>query len=475
MVDTGYFVEQALESLLNRRDSSGPAGWTDSVKNEMGLLKDMEALEAFLTPINMLKERQWLNGSDTFDEMVSNDFIDVIEKIRTEGWSPRPYLDEEFRKEGINLQRGSTDFSDSVSFFVTTYVDVWEYFKAKNDTALISILSDSSSEDSNFNLFRQAIDWIIENKGVDPESGGVFWEWGRKGGGISLPGLYFTYSILYAIDAFLSSPTLVRLYGENASEITELKKLAQGVYKWATNITQCQAGSGEDGVPKCKVNFRRMEVTEKMDKGGLASYILLIMQSCEQYTQLDQAKVKMVVRSLIDDYRNEKEDIFLNTENAHLISFQGIQPITYEDRTLIYVLEEGLSWAYDYLFQKSKLKDDALKKDMLRTIENLVNEVLNRQDKTNHLWNDGQFKIYYTQRSIEALTYYLSFIPEEHQMRMDDSVFDLDQTIEIGVNMALSKIMDDLKNTLIRSIKDSVKKVDPADLRKSLSDNGEDE
>lgn len=456
------YIREAIESFLDRNSAPESIGWQDSVQNEVGFLKDMEALETFLTPINMLGAAKLVKpdfiSTDGLTKAIATTFSRTIDFIETKGFPPSPYLDKELLKVGIDYSTTKINFSDSVSFFITLFADIWEFSGNSRSQAIreLRIILEEKIK-----YLKEAIDWIIDNAREYPVTKGnskkVYWEWGEIKGPVPLPSLYSTYSVSVALDSLLETSELKREIADRYGEelVNTLVELLRGAYEWTRSIVVSQ--KTEEGKDLYYVEYPNVDRTEKIPSRGLLVYTLLTFMSAEPFLkkgELDIDLITKIIDTLMYSYTNEKEETFLQTSNAHIINIASVDPIMYEDRTLLYCLLEGLSWANKTLSDNrgKVVTDEEFLKKMSYVIDSTLRDIMIRQHPENHLWNEESFKIYYTQRSLEALTYYAVYVSDELKSKLNLIPLSMETNLRAAVQEAVRKVTEQISNMLITEI-----------------------
>ncbi len=454
------YIKETIESFMLRNSAPESIGWQDSVQNEVGFLKDMEALETFLTPINMLSAAKLIKpefvNADRITRAIASTFSRTVEFIENKGFPPSPYLDRELARVGIDYSNTKINFSDSVSFFITLFADIWEF--SANSKGQANELRRIMEE--KFKYLKEAIDWVIDNAREYPRGNGnrkkIYWEWGDVKGPVPLPSVYSTYSISVAIDSVLEMPELREeikdRYGEEV--LGTLGELLRGAYEWTRSIVVSE--KTDDGKNLCYVNYLNVDRTERIPKRALLVYILLTFMSAQSFLrkgELDVELITKIVDTLIYSYTNEKEDTFLQTSNAHVINIASLEPIMYEDRTLLYCLLESLSWVHKTLTDsRGKVIDGEFLRKTGDVIDSTLRDIMIRQNPENHLWNEESFKIYYTQRSLEALTFYAVYVSDELKSRLNVIPLSLETNLRAAVQEAVRKVTEQMSSMLITEI-----------------------
>ncbi len=384
-------IEAALTTLRNRRLETG--SWTDKDETT-GLVKTAEALECFFTPHLVLKD-QLSRAERKFQftaldaEVLIQDLDYLVDIVDKEGWSPSPYLDKDLRRIGYNP--GVTDFTDSVSFITTALLDGIEYFED---------LYGELPAEKRQRYVRQigkGVRWLVENAITEGEH--VCWSSCRRTPeSKQYAGIYFSYTAAIALN-----DTLQQRKVEIPVESEVAQRLLIGCHEWMRSMVRYMDKEHGEKIP----------AEDFTNPASLLVYVLPVMQTVEDL--VDPALLLEILEKLSQVYNDNRDELFDMGRHTAVFRLGDTKLDTpYEDRTVVYVMLEGMSWAHGFLSSRGEGRSPGaapqLMKSLRGTIEEIRRELLKKQDQNEKLriWDAGSFEIYKTQRAIEALTYYMN-------------------------------------------------------------------
>ncbi len=392
------YLEDALANLLKIREEKGK--WIDSENNE-GILKTLEALSCFLNTsyyYEAIKKIYRNFNTPKIDERILESDIEYILKhIEEKGFSPSPYLDDEFNKLNIKYESGKTDFTDTVGFFVTNSLDLFKYFNEvyKKDYQNIKMRD----------YLIKAINWLINNAFVKENT--AYWSWGKKDYCSDVPSIYFTWVAVVSLSYALKS---------NYSPLSDKEKekiidLLNKTSNWLSVILQ------ED--PQFKgirwsINYAGYEDTITGRTEALLIYLSNIIYWLNYADiHVEESTINKIFKTIIDIYKTKQlwridlssHTIILPT---NLTKLDQEKMIKYEDRAYEYLLLTALTWFYLKLEEKKLIANEEERKIITDYIDYVLNKIIEESDPAIKLWKKDSFLIYMTQRAIEAIIYYIT-------------------------------------------------------------------
>lgn len=433
-------LQETLAALREIRDSQ--KGWHDSTE-ETGLIKSAEGLECFFTPYLLLQKK--IDEVDPNTQLITldpntiiTDLDDIVDNVEKIGWAPTPYMDLQFGAifpDGY--QPKVTDSTDAVSFVVTTIIDGLNYFEQLHGP----LPQDKQSR--YINTVLEGTKWLQQNAFiVKSATERAFWTSGQlESDSDRLASMYFTYTAVVAIDAVL---TETRYLPTLAPEKEELKELIRKSYHWLESCVVLDS-DGFASVPG-------LGGTEAIDPQALLTYVLPICQAAQELIDPDRLVPFLLpaVRTLVAVY--QKDRIILEGGNHNIVvSINRRQRrIPYEDRTLKYVLMEGLCWAYEYLDEHPSPDSERgnLIEDSKFTIEEMRQEVLGRRSTATQTWDGASFEIYLNQRAIEAISSYMQIFGVEPWLEEDAALILSKSQVADAVRDSFRRIEGELSQTI---------------------------
>jgi len=424
-------LREALESLLKIRLERGK--WVDS-EPEVGLLKTLEALSCFSSPAFYYEKLKLLDRKFELVKIPENvlmeDIEDILEKIKKYGYPPSPYLDSEFEEIGVEYKPGETDFTDTVSFLLTTLLDLHEYFEVvyKKECPMAKSMNEE---------IVNAFEWL-KNNAVE-ENGKIYWLWGVKDKIENVPSVYFTWSAVVA---------LAYLYQNEHSPISEAQKreireLLEKVKKWI--IESLQPDTRYPDI-RLTVNYPRVEDAELGRREALFIYIANIIDWLEELQiEFDTETMVKILDTFLDIYKRREMWRFEAGDHVVLVPTRdgGIKLIEYEDRAYEYLLLTVLAYFYARVHGK-KIPIDKEKIELLKEFTNFAKDkMLEERDPVIKLWKKGGFLIYQTQRAIEAMVAWLRYV---------QPFLGIELSMEEIVKLAVDNALDELRMVLTEKI-----------------------
>ncbi len=416
---------EALRALKIVRERSHQ--WIDDSKTESGIegagfIKTCEALECFFTPIDIYPEalgKEYVLDADVLKE----DLTYIMKTIEKEGWPPSPYFDPHTFSEEGKFQKGKTDFTDAVSFALTTLIDGYLYinkFYSNED------IFDSAFKENLLRYAKESLDWLVENVYFEKDEGGAEcayysglgsknWPEGIKFKGASI---YFTYTSVIALAYAVKFRNELGLSDEY---VDKLHRILSALRYWLFSTTMSIKG-------KFTVYYDTLSMNESFEKPQiLFVYIMLSdfaftmdaglkSKNEEEYTE----KIQNMIKTLNAVY-NSDDRLDLISGGSHKVRIRSDdKPLDYSDRYLSFLMLEAFVYAYRVV--KSIKGEKELLEEIYKTIEDLHRNLLDNANAVFELTGYGEvkglwgqervFMIYVNERAIESLTEYGKFSAE---------------------------------------------------------------
>lgn len=399
-------IQKTLKSMIQKRTTE--ATWLDDGDNKQtGLLKYAEALETFLIPINLLMNqgiqhdlKSTLAGSiDSLKQDV--DFL--IKKVDTDGWSGDPYLTElpEYKEYfgASYVKKNETDFVDSASFIITSFIDYLTYLNSTKEDK-----RNKEQVENCKNIIYKSLNFILDKSVKDSLNGEDVYFWTNNKKDSSTPSSYFTYTAIVAIGSVMDNREI--LDGKKIN-VDLLKKVLNGCANWAKDIIIIKE-------MERYVDANRIPAhSEEFDPKIQLVYIILIFEACYEHwsNKIESLELDIIIKNILFIYNLRSED-FLQ-ENAHIVWFSKgkefpTRKMRYVDKTAEFLLIDGLCWAFSIL-RKTNIDVNPLRAQ----IDSLIKRVLNERHPEKYTWRKDQYEIYYNQRAIESLCYYITYVDQE--------------------------------------------------------------
>ena len=424
------FIERkalnALKALKNVRKKNPEHKWIDDsrVGEKMegpGFIKTCEALECFFTPLDVypdpLKEEYEL---DT--DILKEDLGYIMDTIDNEGWPPSPYFDPKLFSEEGKFQKGKTDFTDAVSFALTTLIDAYLYINRfyEDDPTF-----NEAFKEKLLKYAKDSLQWLVENVYSEKSDGKEYAYYSAlesKNYPIeknnNYASIYFTYTGAVALAYAVKYNKELNLSKEEIDNIVSiLNKLRDWLFSTAIFINDDFA-----------LFYKSLSANENFDKSELLFIYIILADSAFKDAGLkspndDEYSKKIVnmVKVLNNIYSITDERTSVINGGEHKIS-QLKQPTStkspsYTDRYLNFLMLEAFVYAFREI-QKIDAEKDFLQ-NIFRTIDELHKDLLERANasfqlpdgsKEHGLWGqEGVFTIYLNERAIESLTEYSPF------------------------------------------------------------------
>jgi hypothetical protein len=448
----GVWTEPATDSETDPRDPS-----------DVGILKSCEALEAFLIPF--LGETSKGPSSSQRIESLGADILVadlqyILEKLRTNGWDPAPYLKTGEGTSRVDLVRGSKpgrlEFTDTVSFVVTTFLDALDYVAllAEANKPLLA----QSERGAIIQKVREGLEWLEASqirRGPPGRAGVTMWSWGRVSdqdwGGT--PSVYFTYTAAIALWTALDSQFL----SEVGFPRDRIISMLEGAYRWAiSTVASSSSDSGE-----VRVQYSNRTDIDQVEPRALLAYVLLITEAASwggrnPGVEVDREKLWTIAHSLQTAYRDEAPDT-VSADNRYRIPVADDVTYSYPDRSIRFVALSGLCWAYAFLTEGKPRESKHLAQPSEAELKKLESDLIQfyadveqTQDPATNCWVKFGFEIYLTQRAIEALTYYSQYFsqPLPSSLSPGTSIPQLEGAIKTAVNAWLAAHVNELRSSI---------------------------
>lgn len=427
-------LRETLEGLLNIRLQKNQ--WDDS-ENEPGLLRTLEALTCFGSPAYYYETLKIFDRRFEIikipEEILVSDLKYILEIYERKGFPPSPYLDSEFAKLGIDYEKGKTDFTDTVSFFSTTMLDLMEYFEVVYKKEIPEYQKVQQA-------LKDAIDWLINNAIQINDS--VYWTWGAKNIAENIPSVYFTWSATVAL-SYISQSKYSPLSENDKRRIISL---LQGVAKWISVIIEEDPNFPNQ---RWRINYQRFDDTEAGRKEALLIYIMSINDWLSQIgIMIDPKILKSVLNTVLDIWRSGQ--MFRFEGGDHLIilppsatRLKKSVMLEYEDRSYEYLLLSVLCWFYmAHKENKFPLSQNDFN-DLDIFIDELRKKLLADRDPITKLWKKDSFLLYLTQRALEAIMTYMRYVYPYKGMEI--SLYD-------AIKIAVESVFEEYKPIIVEKI-----------------------
>lgn len=423
-------ISVSLRRLLDVRKALG--SWNDKGESGTGIIKTMEALESFLTPICALEDITL--APDGFTSVLTNDLTATLDFLSKEGWVPEPYLfhklEQVCSEQGIPFERQDSWCVDSASFAVTTCLDARQYF----DLRARFLSKDRTVNPAESELMKrlgvvalQGVSWLAQN--AISSSGRTRWTWGARAAG--RPSLYFTYSASVALSSFVGavskpSRSMAELSeAQQTSLIEATKRCLQGAVQWVVDSVQ---PSDQYGM-HVFVDRALKNTEDPYDEKAFLGWALEILEAAAVVPNIEIVDVTVkICRSLTYMFKTKEYAELFQQPYNHLVSLRD-QRVPYVDRTLVFLTLRGLSWAYLYLRDRSFEGKETLLPEMSEMIADLYQDIQDDRAPETGLWSYSRFEIYRTQRSIEALTYLAKYYGDENLPRVESELESLRRSL----------------------------------------------
>lgn len=431
-------LRETLEGLLNIRLQKNQ--WDDS-ENEPGLLRTLEAITCFGSPAYYYETLKIFERKFEIikipEEILISDLKSILDVYQQKGFPPSPYLDSDFARLGIDYKKGKTDFTDTVSFFSTTLLDLMEYFEVVYNKEIPEYQKVQQA-------LKEVIDWLVNN--AIHSNGLVYWTWGSKDIAQNIPSVYFTWSATVALSYILQSK--YSPLSENDKE--RITNLLRGVSRWISNIIEEDPNFPNQ---RWRINYQRFDDTEAGRKEALLIYIMGINDWMNQVgITIDPKILKNVLNTVLDIWRTGQ--MFRFEGGDHLIilppSATGLKKeimLEYEDRSYEYLLLSVLCWFY-MAHKENKFpinQNDSNDLDIF--IDELRKKLLADRDSITKLWKKDSFLLYLTQRALEAIMTYMRYVYPYKGMEI--SLYD---AIRLAVDSALEEYKSQLTEKIYKNI-----------------------
>jgi len=445
----------SLKELLKIREKEGK--WIDN-ENQVGILKTLEALTCFASMSNYYDNLRRLDSSFNLvkipEEILKDDIESILSDIREMGYPPYPYLKEDFDKNNIVVQKGKTDFTETVAFVVTTFLDLLEYAnivykKSKflhKDTPLYKELLDN---------IKNGVEWLKNNVILDEDGESIYWSWSGKD--ISnIPSVYFTWDAVVALSESVQS----RFSPISEDEKEGIKELLRGVSKWLSKIIVKDEDFPERD--RYRIKYRRFGDSFSGRHESLLIYITSIIDWLRQAeVYVNEELILKVLKTVVDFYKSGEANVKFKS-GQHLLRLEkevtGLDhPINleYEDKSFDYVMVSALSW-YSWAFNEKKVL--IIEEDLYKQVINFVTpiayeRVVKTRREDNKLWSQDEFNIYLTQRALESIISFLRYVYPYTVQRL----LTTKQAVELAVKETLKEIVPEIEERLISRILNMLK------------------
>ena len=445
----------SLKELLKIREKEGK--WVDN-EDQVGILKTLEALTCFASMSNYYDNLRRLDSSFNLvkipEEILKDDIESILSDIEEIGYPPYPYLKEDFDKNNIVVQKGKTDFTETVAFVVTTFLDLLEYanivykkskFLHKN-TPLYKKLLDN---------IKNGVEWLKNNAIIDEDGESIYWSWGRRDVS-NIPSVYFTWNAVVALSESVQS----RFSPISEDEKEGIKELLRGVSKWLNKIIVKDEDFPERD--RYRIKYRRFGDSFSGRHESLLIYITSIIDWLRQAeVYVNEELILKVLKTVVDFYKSGEANVKFKS-GQHLLRLEKEitdldHPINleYEDRSFDYVMVSALSW-YSWAFNEKRVL--IIEEDLYKQVIDFVTPVayervvkMRRED--NKLWSQEEFNIYLTQRALESIVSFLRYVyPYTVQRSLTTK-----QAVELAVKETLKEIVPEIEERLISRILNMLK------------------
>jgi len=410
-------IRKSLRRLADARRTD--QGWQDKGKSGPGLLKTLEALEAILTPVNVLSDLTL--APDAVQQLIEDDLRALVTEIEKDRWVPEPYLYSTLKEKcadaRVPFEKQDSWCIDAASFAVTTFLDALEYFEKIRVGAGPSRGKDVKPENGTdlrermIGTITIGVTWLTEQAiSADNQTQ---WTWGSRMAG--RPSLYFTYSAAAALSAYIqdSDPKQKkRIIPANAALRERAEKCLLGAYTWTVQSTRPLDEKNQDIVGIMDPALRGTE--EPYEEQAFLVWGLGILEAyCTATGVHPEVEILLpIAKTMVNLHKsNEYRELFTQSY-YHVIELRGLTE-KYEDRTIIFLAARGVSWVISELRQVPDKIPSALLVSLEEMIVSLYREIINDQDAGTKLWSAGRFEIYRTQRSLEALSYLVKYFGED--------------------------------------------------------------
>ena len=379
-----------------------------SKKGVLGFIKDLEALECFLEYYEKIEEKRKGILSDVFldDNYLAEDINNIMKIINSKkGYPATPYLEIDEKK----IRKGYTDFTDSISFVISTFIDFKSFAEERKIIRGID-LSDVTK------IILDSLNDLIGLKKRTLHGRG--WPGGPEMGD---PQLYFTYTAVVALAAALEEKSII-----SDKELTdEIKFLLKNAQEWVESLSQQNGKGGWVPIEKCQYNENKHFI--------YTTYALMTFYVIgNAIGSMNKEIVKNGTEYLIEKWNEGKRKLFdISTEYIHLEK-TGFYTGKFTDRCTL----PNSIWCLSKAYQHNIMDEKVLEKIIHQQIEMLKETFL---PLTGDKWVDSGIdelnlvlpsgEIYYTLRTIECLCeYYLNVekvIPSlsEEEMRLSQDLY----------------------------------------------------
>ena len=416
----------ALKALRNVRKKNPEHKWIDDSKvgeektEGPGFIKTCEALECFFTPLDVypdpLKEEYKLDA-----DILKEDLDYIMDTIDSEGWPPSPYFDPKLFSEEGKFQKGKTDFTDAVSFALTTLIDAYLYINRfyEDDPTF-----NEAFKEKLLKYAKDSLQWLVENVYSEKSDGKEYAYYSAlesKNYPIeknnNYASIYFTYTGAVALAYAVKYKKELNLSKE---EIDNIVSILNKLRDWLFSTADFIKGS-------FIVYYRDFSANENFDKPQLLFIYIILTDSAFKDADLkspndDEYSKKIVnmVKVLNSIYSITDERTNVINGGEHKIS--QLKPTStksplYTDRYLNFLMLEAFVYAFREIQEIGAEKD--FLQNIFRTIDELHKDLLERANasfqlpdgsKVDGLWGQERvFTIYLNERAIESLTEYSSF------------------------------------------------------------------
>lgn len=383
-------VKLLLRTLREIRDRE--KYWKDgyeksSKKGVLGFVKDLEALECFLEYYEKIDEKRKGILSDVFldDNYLVEDINNIMKIVNSnKGYPATPYLEIDENK----LRRGDTDFTDSISFVISTFLDFRSYLEKRKKIRGIDLSSITQ-------VILDSVATLIGYKKRTPLGRG--WPGGPEMGE---PQLYFTYTSVVALAAALEEKDTI-LNKELASNIETLLKDSQ---KWIEHLSQQNGKGGWVPIEECQYNENKHFI--------YSTYALMALHTIwDTIGSVNKEIIKNGTEYIVKKWDEDKKLFDKSTEYIHLEK-TGDYTGKFTDRCTL----PNSIWCLSKAYLRDIGNKETLEKIISQQLEMLRGTFVSL---TGDRWVDKGIdeldlvlpsgEIYYTLRTIECLCeYYLN-------------------------------------------------------------------
>ncbi len=307
------------------------------------------------------------------DEIVLQDLSFVSKTIKSDGFSPSPYL----------YVREKVEFTDCAALALKLFILVFSHIsetdlKRKKEWA--ELLEDIPI------IVDKAISFIrkcgySDKKGLRWAATEV-WKIQKK----SYLNMYFTSEVSSALSF------LIKHYTGSVAKFDkeEIIELIRKSCMWILGQHKNKIFFGDEAMAKGEINY--------------SFYALNCLFDCYEFLEKDQQYTTAILfEEFIDRIRVGEEELpFITYIDVPLTGYP--KPIYYDDRSSIANIITTLCKGREEL-KRHKTFDDIL----FNTLNLYRRSLMDLKDPNNDLWNKNNFLLYLNNRAIEALLYFASF------------------------------------------------------------------